>query len=103
VSVSGFWPDVVSLGLGVLAVALGAWYSVDKWAERARRYQAVKWDGPSGFEDVVADLISPHTFEAEERTGAEEIPDRVAWPCGRPTRRRNGGSRVGDLSGHRRP
>ena len=73
VSVSGFWPDVVSLGLGVLAVAVGAWYSVDKWAERARRYQAVKWDGPSGFEDVVAALISPHTFEAEGRTGAEEI------------------------------
>ena len=72
-SVSGFWPDVVSLGLGVLAVALGAWYSVAKQAERARRYQAVKWDGPSGFEDVVADLISPHTFEAEGRTGAEEM------------------------------
>ena len=72
-SVSGLWPDMASLGLGVLAVALGAWYTVDKCAERARRYQAVKWDGPSGFDNVVADLISPHTFEAEGRTGAEEI------------------------------
>ena len=73
VSVAGLWPDMASLGLGVLAVALGAWYTVDKWAERARRYQAVKLDGPSAFEDMTAALISPHTFEAEDGTGAEEI------------------------------
>jgi hypothetical protein len=66
------WPDMASVGLGVLAVALGAWYTGDKWAERARRYQAVKLGGPSAFEDMTAALISPHTFEAEE-TGAEEI------------------------------
>ena len=72
-SVSGLWPDVVSLGLGVLAVAVGAWYSVAKSTERTRRLQAVKWDGPSGFENVVAALISERGFEAEGGTGAEEI------------------------------
>ena len=73
-SVSGLWPDLASLGFGMLAVALGAWYWVDNiWAERERRYQADKWVGPSAFDHVLVDLISSRTFEAEEGTGAEEI------------------------------
>jgi hypothetical protein len=64
------WPDLASLGLGVLAVALGAWYQVDNSLKRERRYAAAKW----------ADLSLPQT-EAEEPTGAEEIlvasPGRV--------------------------
>jgi hypothetical protein len=89
VRASAPWLDLASLGLGVLAVALGAWYGVDYWLERERRYRADKWDmgnghsepgldpgqpvGPSAFSHTLTDLSSPQTGEAEEPTGAEEI------------------------------
>ena len=59
---TGPWLDLVSLGLGVLAVALGAWYVVDNWLERERRYWADKRIG-----------LWPQAGEAEEPTGVEEI------------------------------
>ena len=59
---TGPWLDLASLGLGVLAVALGAWYLVDNWLERERRYWADKRVG-----------LWPQAGEAVEPTGAEEI------------------------------
>jgi hypothetical protein len=49
-------------------LALGAWYGVDNWLERERRYRADRWSS-----DGLTDLSSFQTGEAEEPTGAEEI------------------------------
>jgi hypothetical protein len=73
---SGPWLDLASLGLGVLAVALGAWYGVDNWLERERRYAADRWgtgSGPPALGHTLTGLSSPQPGEAEEPTGAEEI------------------------------
>jgi hypothetical protein len=72
---SGPWLDLASLGLGVLAVALGAWYGVDNWLERERRYAADRWAMRSGppSSHMLTDLSSPQPGEVEEPTGAEEI------------------------------
>jgi hypothetical protein len=94
VKAAGPWLDFVSLGVGVLALALGAWYSVDKWRERQRRDWADKWAGlqlgiekghpepgldpglpiePSALSYILTDPSWAKAGEAEEPTGAEEI------------------------------
>lgn len=76
-TVSGLWPDLASLGLGVLAAALGAWYVVADQLERQRRSMTEKWFtgrrpvGPSALSHTLAELSAPRT--AVEPTGAEEI------------------------------
>jgi hypothetical protein len=88
VRASVLWPDLASLGLGLLAVALGAWYVVASQWERQRRYTADKWPigiaysgglnpgqpvGHSDLSHTLAELAAPQPGEAEEPTGAEEI------------------------------
>jgi hypothetical protein len=74
VTLSGLWQDLASLGLGLLAAALGAWYVVADQLERQRRSFTEKWQpvGPLPAA-TLAELSSPRTGRPEEPTGAEEI------------------------------
>jgi len=83
VGATGPWLDLASLGLGVLTIALGAWYLVDNWLERERRHWADKWGRqkvPSALSHIPTDLSWPEADEAEEPTGAEEILAASASP-----------------------
>jgi hypothetical protein len=88
VTLSGLWPDLASLGLGLLAMLLGAWYVVADQLERQRQYSVDYWRlrlGSSGSGSypgqpvgslpaaTPAELSSLQAGEREEPTGAEEI------------------------------
>jgi hypothetical protein len=96
VSASDLWPDLASLGFGLLAAALSAWYVAAGQWERQRRYTD-KWRtgigysgglhsgqpvGPSDLDHLLAELAAPQTGEAEEPTGAEEILIASPGPVG---------------------
>ncbi len=87
-TLSGLWPDLASLGLGLLAAVLGAWYMVADQLERQRRSFADRRDLGIGYSEpglypgqpvgslpaaTLAELSLPQTGRPEEPTGAEEI------------------------------
>jgi hypothetical protein len=88
VALSGLWPDLASLGLGVLAMALGTWFVVSEQLERQRQYSVDYWRFRIGYSGpglppeppvgslpaaTLAELSSFPPAEREESTGAEEI------------------------------